>query len=308
VRVFALSATALGALLLFFGGFTWLGRALAVAVGDVLCVRREHVEAAMARAGVPNPQATARAMYAALGTGVAELLRAAVSRPARAIERVRVPAEVIARFRQEGRGAVIAAAHTANWDLVACEVARHAPLTVVTKRLSVGFLDRLWQGARRRRGVNLIVAGEVVHGAARALREGGLVAMMIDQAPERSRAVVRTTFLGAAAWVDLSPALVAARFRAPLLAAFPVRFPDGSLGVHVGRLHEPPERPSRAWVERTMIELTRSLEDFVLRHPEQWLWMHRRWKDLPASVRGSERAARPNLMMQEIKAAARSAR
>jgi KDO2-lipid IV(A) lauroyltransferase len=257
-----------------------LGALLAFLVGDVLRVRRAHVEGAMRRAGVSDPGRVARAMYRSLGRGLVELVRATFGDSARVFSRVEVPASTIAELRGAG-GAVIATAHTGNWDVVACAIAARAPLTVVTKRFSVGGLDRLWQRARADRGVRLVGVGDAVRGARAAFRERGLVAMLVDQAPERRRAVVRTTFLGAPVWVDLSPALVARRFRAPLVAAFPVRRDDGSLAVEIVRTIAPPRRPDRRWAERTMVEVTACLDAFVREHPEQWLWMHRRWKALP---------------------------
>jgi KDO2-lipid IV(A) lauroyltransferase len=179
---------------------------------------------------------------------------------------------------------VAATAHTANWDLVACEVARRLPLTVLTKRLSVGWLDRLWQRTRARRGIRLAEQGAALKAARRALRRGEVVAMMVDQAPERHRAVTSCPFLGQQAYVDLAPALMALRFRRPLVAAFPVRLAEGSYALHLAGVLRPPQRASRPWAEQAMAQVTRWLDEFVRDHPEQWLWMHRRWKGLPMTI------------------------
>lgn len=245
----------------------------------MLRVRRAHAEAAMQRAGVEEPSRTAAAMYRALGRGLFELLLLALGRETR----VTLPIETLDRLRRGGRGAVIATAHTGNWDVVACAIAERVSLSVVTKRLSVGVLDRLWQRTRRGRGVRLLTVGGAARSALQALGRGELVAMLIDQAPERERAVVRVPFLGAVAMVDLSPALCALRGRAPLVAAFPMRLPDGSLSVHVAGILEPPPVVSRRWAEESMSQVTAWLDAFVQEHPEQWLWMHRRWKGAGAA-------------------------
>jgi KDO2-lipid IV(A) lauroyltransferase len=169
---------------------------------------------------------------------------------------------------------------------VACGVAAAAPLTVVTKHFKVGFLDALWQGMRAARGVRLVAAGSAGRAVSRALARGELVAMLVDQAPERSRAVVEAPFLGAAALVDLSPALTALRARVPLAAVFPVRLPDGTHTVSVAAVFEPPSleerasgaRPASLWAADVMCEVTALLDAHVRAHPAQWLWMHRRWK------------------------------
>jgi KDO2-lipid IV(A) lauroyltransferase len=111
--------------------------------------------------------------------------------------------------------------------------------------------------------------------------------MLVDQAPERTRGAVRVSFLGEEAWVDLAPALCAARARVPVVVAFPRRLGDGTHTIDVPAVISPPARPSRRWVEATMREVTALLEVQVRRYPDQWLWMHRRWKDAPGATLGA---------------------
>jgi len=262
----------------------FFGALLAFVVGDVLRVRREHVERGMARAGVVDPSRTARAMYRELGRGLFELLGLSLRRGSAPVA-VRAPFDRVASLRADGRGVIVATAHTGNWDVAACAVARVAPLTVVTKRLSVGILDRLWQGTRRRHGVRLVTAGSASRAVADALRRGELVAMLVDQAPERARAVVRAPFLDEVAEVDLAPALCAQRAHAPLVAAFPYRTDAGAHAIAIAGEFHPPARASRRWAEETMTAVTRLLDAHVRERPAQWLWMHRRWKR--AAVRTS---------------------
>jgi Kdo2-lipid IVA lauroyltransferase/acyltransferase len=256
-----------------------LGFVLAWLVGSVLTIRRAHVLGSMRKAGISSPERTASRMYRSLGRGVAELVHLLLCRSASLRGAVRLDERDITNWLGGAQGAGIATAHTANWDLVACRLAEVLPVTVVTKHLSVRWLDRLWQGLRARQGVSLVGAGSVRRGALRALLGGHLVAMLVDQAPERRRAAIRVPFLGQLAWVDLAPALVAMRARVPLAVAFPRRSPDGSLGAELGPVLRPPAIPSRQWAEAAMRESTVALERFVYQHPEQWLWMHRRWKD-----------------------------
>ena len=276
----------------------FIGAVLAFVVGDVLRIRRAHVVSSMERAGVGDAGRVARSMYRSLGRGLCELVFVGVGGP-RALRAVHVPGAVLSRLRADGRGCVVATAHTGNWDLVACAVASAAPLTVVTKHFKVGFLDALWQGVRAARGVRLVAAGNAGRVVSRALAGGELVAMLVDQAPERSRAVVEAPFLGATAVVDLSPALTALRARVPLAAVFPLRLPDGTHTVSVAAMFEPPSleerasgaRPARQWAEEVMREVTALLDAHVRAHPAQWLWMHRRWKGAAISPKAVGPAA-----------------
>jgi len=255
----------------------WLGAVAAFLVGDLLRVRRRHVVESMQRAGIADPEGTASAMYRSLGAALVELFLSPFLE-----RRVRLDPRALSRARE--RGAVIATAHTGSFDLVGCAAARELPLTVVTKRLSLGLLDGVWQRWRARRGVRLVAAGAAARAARQALGRGEAVAMLFDQAPERTRATVRAAFLGQVASVDLAPALLAARARVPLLVVLCHRTP---IGDHVAELRlalEPPPRAARAWAEQAMREATTCLDAFVREHPAQWLWMHRRWKD-PSTVR-----------------------
>ncbi|MBX3181874.1 MAG: lysophospholipid acyltransferase family protein [Polyangiaceae bacterium] len=255
-----------------------VGRALAWLVGGVLRVRRAHVEASLARAGL-DPR-VAPEVYAGLGRGVLELVW--LSLPGkRSLERVVVMGPELRRLLTEPTGVVVATAHTGNWDLAACAMARERRLTVVTKHFSSKLADLLWQGLRRRYGVQLVSAGAVTRAAARELPRGGALAMVIDQAPERRRAVVTHPFLGELADVDLAPALLAARYRAPLVAVFPERLADGRQRLEVVARFEPPGVPERAWAERVTRALTEALADQVRARPAEWLWLHRRWKRPP---------------------------
>jgi KDO2-lipid IV(A) lauroyltransferase len=261
------------------------GRFLGWFVGSVLRVRRAEVEERLTRAGVPEPSRVAARMYAALGAGLYELLWTAAPGPRALARKVLLTpraADALAAIR--GRGAVVATAHTGNWDLTACAVAARAPLWVVSKRLRVRWLDRLWQGLRGARGVRIVDAAGALRGAREAVATGGLVAMILDQAPERRRGVLVAPFLGHPALHDLAPALLAARLGRPLALALSRRLPDGTHEVDVPLLLEPPARAGRAWAEEATGQAIAALEDFIRAHPAQWLWLHRRWKGVPAGA------------------------
>jgi len=273
-----------------FSDLAVFGEALGALVGGALRVRRAHVEASMARAGVRAPSEAAAGMYAALGTSALELLwMAGARRDLGALVRFDASArEAIADAR--ARGAVFGASHTGNWDLAACAVASspfgdaqgaRTPLLVVTKHLSVRFVDAFWQAARAGYGVSLAPAGGALARGRERIAAGGAVAMMIDQVPSRRAHAVETSFLGARAWADRAPATLAARTGAPLVVSASWRDARGVQEIVALETFAPPARASRAWIERATASATEALERFVLAHPTEWLWMHRRWKTPP---------------------------
>jgi KDO2-lipid IV(A) lauroyltransferase len=281
-----------------------LGALLGWLAGSVLRIRRAHVEQAMRVAKVPDARARARAMYRSLGRSAVEFLW--LGRHHAQVEvHARIDAASLGTWRDaiaRGRGVVIAASHTGNWDLAACAMAREVDLLVVTKRLSIRSLDDFWQSTRAGHGVRLADASGAVERARRALRRGGAVAMMIDQAPEGSRHAVVVEFLGRPALADRAPATLAVACGAPLVVAASRRDDAGNHVLHVLEVIVPPDRNKRAWIDEATVAATLALDGFVRAHPDQWLWLHRRWKNLdprpcvatltvPCTIRSSSQGA-----------------
>ena len=258
-----------------------LGAVLAFIAYDVLRIRRKHVHAAMARAGIDDRRAPRR-MFRSLGQGALELLWLSGRPRASLGDHVRIEGwERYEQARALGRGVVVATAHTGNWDLTACACAERTPLTIVTKRLHSARLDRFWQETRRARGLELVAHDEGVVPKIRAsLAKGHAVALLVDQDPERTTSVVEAEFLGKKALHDTLPATMAARSGAPIVVAFARR--EGSSGsAHVVEVVDvlfPPPRPSAAWIAEATRTIARHLAAFVRRDPPCWLWLHRRWK------------------------------
>src|SRR5258706_1065822 len=187
------------------------GAILAFVVGRLLAVRRTHVVAALETAGVSAPDRIADRMYRSLGMGMGELFGLTVA-PRSSLDRIDL-SHIERRWLESDRGVVILTAHTGNWDLLACAATRLVALTVVTKHLSIRFLDRIWQRLRATRGVKLVSQGRAAGGAGKALARGEVVAFMIDQTPERERATIVAPLLGRPARGDFAPAVIAMRAR-----------------------------------------------------------------------------------------------
>jgi KDO2-lipid IV(A) lauroyltransferase len=294
----------LHALAALLGRLPWralraLGAALGYLAGSVLRIRRAHVDDAMRAAGIADAPSQARAMYASLGASAVEFLWLARcgEEATRHVAIEEASAAPWLRAVGRGRGVVIAASHTGNWDLAASAIARDLELLVVTKSLSARSLDGFWQSTRAGAGVRLATAEGAMARARALLRRGGAVAMMIDQAPRSSRCAVRVEFLGRPAFADRAPAALAAISGAPLVVAASRRDGRGEHVLHVLEVLEPPVRPTRRWIAEATISASRALDAFVRAHPSQWLWLHRRWKSLdkgrgPSPASGVDRTVR----------------
>jgi KDO2-lipid IV(A) lauroyltransferase len=248
----------------------------------------------------------ARRLYRNLGRWAVEFLRLAGPPRTRAALVATVATEGAEAYDEHvaaGKGAIVATAHLGNWDLAACaQAAAGRKLTVLSRRLSNRGLDRLWMDRRRAFGLEIVDEDTKLETLAALVRRGGTIVLLIDQATPPERGGVPLEFLGRPAWTTRLPALLALRTGAPI---FPVFVDSGADGRHVVRVEEPlVPREGPGTIAERAAELTRALDERLERRvreaPEQWLWLHRRWKDLspasptPRPARGSPGAAPPD--------------
>ncbi|MDB4942795.1 MAG: Lipid biosynthesis lauroyl acyltransferase [Labilithrix sp.] len=290
--------------LLPWGSLSAFGRAVGFLAGSVLRIRRATVTHAITRAGLPDPRRVASAMYAGLGASLLELLWLA-ARGGRGRAEVLARhaalspdlAEAIATAAARGP-VVLAASHTANWELLAMTLGgaletRGSRLAVVVKPISSPVVHAFCTRVREAAGLVLIAPRGAMSAARTALSGGAAVAMVIDQVPDRVAHGLRVPFLGAPALADRAPATLAVRANATVLVVAAARPRAG--GVQVVELLAtlvPPAagQPGRgAFVADATRAAQDALDAFVRRHPSSWLWLHRRWREprgearLPAS-------------------------
>jgi KDO2-lipid IV(A) lauroyltransferase len=273
--------------------FRWMrafGVPLAWLFGSVLRVRRAHIEKALERGECAEPKRLANRVYRSLSAGVMELLWLS-RRPTEALIEV-AALEPESRCALNGalaggRGAVLAASHTGNWELAACVMARSLDLLVVTKPIREKGFDRFMRKARTAHGLGLVPPEGALIPAREALARGGCVAMLIDQVPEFEGRGVPIEFLGARALADRAPAALAACNGAPLVVVAFRRDERGRHVIRVLRVLSPPSRDRRAWIAHATREASAALEAFVRAYPSEWLWLHKRWR--------APRASRPCL-------------
>lgn len=229
-------------------------------------------------------RAVARSMYARLGRHAMEFFRAAGGASTSPVEIEGI--EHYERASAAGRGVVVATAHLGSFDLaVVNQAAAGRKLTLLSRRLSNRALDRRWMEWRRRWGLAIVDEAAPVAEMAGVLRSGGTLLLLVDQATPPDRGGIRIPFLGRPAWTTRLPAILSMRTGAPIVPAFPETRPDGT---HVIRVERPVAVPAgdgsvAERSERITREIAERLEARIRANPDQWLWLHHRWKDFHAS-------------------------
>lgn len=195
------------------------------------------------------------------------------------LSRVRVEGrEHLQAAAAHGRGVLILTAHFGNWELLA---AAHGltglPASIVTRPLDYPLLDDLAARFRRRSGAELIVKRHAVREVLTALRRQRMVGILLDQNATRAEGVF-APFFGSPASTSKGLALLALRTGAPVVPIFLRREPDGRHCMDVGAAVPPPEDGQIATYTSAF---NRVLEAAIRRTPEQWFWMHDRWRTRP---------------------------
>jgi Kdo2-lipid IVA lauroyltransferase/acyltransferase len=181
-----------------------------------------------------------------------------------------------------GRGVVFATAHLSNWEVLALAHSwEFGPVGMVVRALDNPALDVRLSAFRRAGGNTLILKQRAIGHALRRLREGGAVALLIDQNVAASDGVF-VPFFGRLAATTTAVAALAVKTGAALVPAHMETLPGG----RYRSVYEAPldlgtsgRRPDD--VLRLTGELTARIEAWIRENPEQWLWMHRRWKTEP---------------------------
>jgi KDO2-lipid IV(A) lauroyltransferase len=186
------------------------------------------------------------------------------------------------RALKKGRGVLLLASHFGNWELMALAFSlRYRPVHIVVRPLDNSFLDNLITKIRTRGGNQLIHKKGSVQKMLRLLTAGDAVALLLDQNPAWYEGVF-VPFFNEIACTNKALSTIALRTGAPVLPVFNVRQPDGSYGV----FFEPEivlsiSGDTTRDVEENTAKFNKIIETYVRRYPEQWFWVHQRWKTRP---------------------------
>jgi Kdo2-lipid IVA lauroyltransferase/acyltransferase len=182
----------------------------------------------------------------------------------------------------QGRGILLLTAHYGNWELLAASHALSVfSLSVVVRPLDDPVIDRVVERFRRRSGVELITKRRGLRDILEALRRGRMVGILLDQNAARSEGVF-APFFGVPASTSKALAVISLRTGAPVVPVFIRRVEGQRHRVEVGQ--SVPVPPTGDVVDYTAA-FNRAIEAAIRRAPEQWFWMHNRWRTQPRSER-----------------------
>jgi KDO2-lipid IV(A) lauroyltransferase len=167
---------------------------------------------------------------------------------------------------------IYAAAHLGNWEVTPLvSHLRHLPLTLIYRRINNPLVDKLIYHIRHKHCAALYPKGR--RGAAevlRALKSGRALGILIDQ---KMNDGIEVPFFGLPAMSAPATADLAKRFHVPIVMTRVVREPNVRFRIEFCDLPFTSEEPT----PEIMCRMHQQLEQWILEHPDQWLWIHRRW-------------------------------
>ena len=175
-------------------------------------------------------------------------------------------------------GAIIASGHAGNFELAGALVAERYPLLDVVKPQRNRAFDEFINERRARRGILTVPMDRSGLSVLRHLRSGGVVSLLLDQ--DAGKEGVPVEFLGRKASTWPGAARLSLRTGCPVVPLVLQRKVGGGHRLSLGPALWPagPARDEET-VNRYLQDISRSVEELILRHPEQWFWVHRRWKN-----------------------------
>lgn len=191
--------------------------------------------------------------------------------------------ENLDRAFAEKKGVIMLTLHMGNGDMGAAGLSiRGYKMNLISKEFKARWLNDLWFGMRRKLGTQFISPEKSSFEILRALKRNEAVIFVLDQfmGPPIG---TRTKFFGVETGTAMGCALMAHRTGVPVIPCYDFRCDDGTHRIVI----EPPivtptgldDRLKEENISALTQVYTDKIEAIVRQHPEQWMWIHRRWKE-----------------------------
>jgi KDO2-lipid IV(A) lauroyltransferase len=262
-----------------------LGKGLGLLWFHVVRYRRKLVIDSLTRAFRDEKSASeilriARENFIHYGISLVEFLRLPAMSAQDITDRIIIAGgENIAPALAKGKGLIIICGHTGNVDMFSVGQALIGiNAHVITRHAKNKAVDHYWQKIREEKGVKFLPEKNAIFSIFRLLKHNQIVALVFDQHMPGDMGV-RVEFFGRSAATMKAPALIALKTGTPVIFSGCYRDANGRHHFECSQEIALVENESNdEAVRATTQHFNNILEEFVRNHPEQWLWVHRRWK------------------------------
>lgn len=193
--------------------------------------------------------------------------------------------DILEAVSKQERPLVLVSGHIGAWEFCSTVVREFLGVTRVTgiaRKPKSTAMHEIMMRLRERPGISVVPHRDAAKHVLRRLKKNEAAGFVVDHNTS-SREAVFLPFLGKLAAVNKGPAILAVRAKALVLPLFLFREPGGRYRIHVDEpldiLQIPGEREQQVQVVAEFYN--KAVERQVRLHPEQWFWMHKRWKTRP---------------------------
>ena len=244
----------------------------------------EHLAIAFPERDAAFRRKTGRASFVNLARSALELVCVQGFQPrlAKVVVLGEPEARLLAGAHAEGKGVVFVSCHVGNWELLARRIALEGfPCGTVAREAQDPRLTALLERSRLSAGVRVLWRGSkgLAKQLLRLLREGGFVGVLIDQDTDVQGHFV--PFFGRLAFTPRAAGDLAVRTGAPIVFGCVHRVAPAMHEVVLKRIDVPRTGDREQDSLALTAAATRAIEDEIRRRPDEWVWMHRRWRTRP---------------------------
>ncbi|MBI4971785.1 MAG: lysophospholipid acyltransferase family protein [Candidatus Omnitrophica bacterium] len=190
-----------------------------------------------------------------------------------------------------GKGLIMVSGHFGNWEYLASTFTVHGyPGCVIGRRIYYEPYNQLIVNTRLSKGVETYYREDSPKAVLRALKGNQILGIVADQDVDSIDGIF-VPFFDHPAYTPVGPAVLSLATGAPIVPGFMIRQPDDSYQMILDEPIFPnPDAPRSDEIERITRLWNAAIEKYIRLYPEQWVWMHRRWKTkLPAAGNFKER-------------------
>jgi KDO2-lipid IV(A) lauroyltransferase len=226
-----------------------------------------------------TPENIAREAFINIGTSLVETCRLYHGRGGNLFDSIEIRGrENYETARDRGKGIIFLTGHCGNWEMAALAFSHifNTPISVVARRQNNPYLNTMVEKMRVGYQNRIIYKDKALRNMISVIRSDGIVGLLVDQAvlPEEG---VLISFLGRTAWASKAPVVLARKTGAVVLPIFSHR--EG--GRHVITVNPACDfdwTDNDEGIATDVTHYSRYIERFIIAHPTNWYWVHRRWK------------------------------
>ena len=190
--------------------------------------------------------------------------------------------EKVDRALSKGKGVIILASHFGNWELMALYYAiKGYPCNTIARRIYFDRYDRFINKVRSSWGINVIFRDGSLKKILKKLKQNEAMGILADQDMDSVDGIF-VDFFGKPAYTPRGPVALALASGAPLIPSFIIRQKQGHKLIVSDPIELVKKNDREETIRYNTQKWTRVFEEYIRKYPEQWVWMHRRWKTKPA--------------------------